>query len=147
MSERPIKPDPCSLSHSLHYPFDRAPCWSGECDGHGCPSPPLGVAHERWHSLQGLREVQSLRKSKGQGGFHHVPPKQSPLPHPLQWSLHDKSKSLAAVLRQRVSRRLVSWRSLASCNSDVIQICPCNSRWRVLCAFFQYCFIIGAPKE
>ena len=32
------------------------------------------------------------------------------VPHPLQWSLPDKSKSLAAVLRQKVSQKLVSWR-------------------------------------
>ena len=34
----------------------------------------------------------------------------SPLvPHPLQWSLCDKSKSLATVLRQKVSWKLISW--------------------------------------
>jgi hypothetical protein len=32
------------------------------------------------------------------------------LPHPLQWSLYDKSKSLATVLKQTVSWKLVSWR-------------------------------------
>jgi hypothetical protein len=51
----------------------------------------------------------------------------SSLQHPLQWRLHDKSKSLAAVLKQKVSQELVSWRSLASCNTDVVQICPCDS--------------------
>ena len=32
------------------------------------------------------------------------------LPHPLQWSLCDKSKSLPTVLRHRVSWKLVSWK-------------------------------------
>jgi hypothetical protein len=42
----------------------------------------------------------------------------------------------------KVSRKLVFWRSLASHHMDVVQICPCDSRWRVLHAYFQYCFII-----
>jgi hypothetical protein len=36
--------------------------------------------------------------------------RESAMPHPLQWSLNDKSKSLAAILRQKVSQKLVSWR-------------------------------------
>jgi hypothetical protein len=39
-------------------------------------------------------------ESRGRGG----------VPYPLQWSLHDKFKSLTAVLRQKVSWKLVSWK-------------------------------------
>jgi hypothetical protein len=54
-----------------------------------------------------------------------LPPKK--VSHPLQWKLHDRTKSLDAVLKQNISGKLSlleSWHLIA----QMLQTCPYVSR-------------------
>jgi hypothetical protein len=68
------------------------------------------------------------------------------LPHLLQWRLCNRLKSLDAVPKQRFSQKL-SLLEASHLVAWMLQICLYISQWMDLCAFFQYCFIIGASEK
>ena len=65
---------------------------------------------------------------------------------PLQWRAWGRPKNLNVVSRQKVSQKLIflkPWHPV----EWMLQTWLCISQWMDLCAFFQYCFIIGASKK